>query len=54
MNKFYYLFIIALIFSQDTPYFDGYKAYEYLKKQCEFGPRYPGSEGHAKMKKYLN
>ena len=54
MNKFYYLFMITLIFSQDTPYFDGHKAYEYLKKQCEFGPRYPGSEGHLKMKRYLN
>jgi hypothetical protein len=33
--------------------FDGQQAYAYLNKQCQFGPRNPGSEGHRKCKTYL-
>ena len=33
--------------------FDGDKAFSYIKEQCDFGPRYPGSEGHNSCKKYL-
>ena len=32
--------------AQSVPYFDSNKAFEYINKQCEFGPRYPGSEGY--------
>lgn len=31
-----------------TPQFDGSSALKYLEKQCEFGPRNPGSEGAKK------
>lgn len=33
--------------------FDSNNAFEYLKKQCEFGPRPPGSEAHIKTRDYL-
>lgn len=33
--------------------FDSNRAFDLLKKQCEFGPRPPDSEAHAKTKDYL-
>ena len=39
-------FIINNLFSQTVLYFDGNNAMNYLKKQCDLGPRYPGSKGH--------
>ena len=33
--------------------FDAASAFGYLEKQCEFGPRNPGSEGHKKCLEYL-
>lgn len=33
--------------------FDSNRAFEILKKQCEFGPRPPDSEEHRKTKEYL-
>jgi len=33
--------------------FKGDRAYQYLKEQCQFGPRYPGSPGHKALKEYL-
>lgn len=33
--------------------FDSNNAFEILKKQCEFGPRPPGSEEHKKTRDYL-
>jgi len=33
--------------------FDGEKAYEYLKMQCNLGPRYPGSDGHMALRDTL-
>lgn len=33
--------------------FDSYRAFEILKKQCEFGPRPPDSEAHRKTRDYL-
>ena len=50
--SFCFLFIICfthLAFSQ----FDKNRAYDYLKKQCEFGPRFPGSSGHIPTRDYL-
>ena len=50
-------FAIFLFFSSSnssaTPVFDANKAYEYLKKQCAFGPRFPGSVAHKKTRDYL-
>jgi hypothetical protein len=36
-----------------VPEFDGESAYRYLLEQCEIGPRYPGSRGHAVLQRYL-
>ena len=37
----------------EVPHFSGVKAFEYLEKQCEFGPRNPGSTGHNEFANYL-
>ena len=47
------LLSLNLIISQSIPYFDYNKAFEYIYKQCEFGPRYPGSEGHNSFQLFL-
>ncbi len=39
--------------SQEKPVFNQDKAWEYLLKQCSFGPRNPGSQGHLKCGDYL-
>ena len=41
------------IFSFSIPDFDGDNAFELIKKQCEYGHRYPGSESHNKFADYL-
>lgn len=33
--------------------FNGENAFKYLLAQCDFGPRYPGSEAHERTKEYL-
>ena len=47
------LLLISSLFSQSIPFFDYNKAFDYINKQCEFGPRYPGSEGHNLFQLYL-
>ncbi|MGB9596853.1 MAG: M28 family peptidase [Candidatus Poribacteria bacterium] len=46
------IFILSLNLSA-KPIFDENRAYEYLKKQCAFGPRPPSSEAHKKIRDYL-
>ena len=53
MCKKIFLLYISFAFAQYAPSFDGEVAYDYLLKQCSFGPRYPGSEGHKELKKYF-
>ncbi|RPH99237.1 MAG: M28 family peptidase [Calditrichaeota bacterium] len=36
-----------------VPHFSGEKAFVFLKAQCEFGPRNPGSAGHDRCRDYL-
>jgi len=36
-----------------SPEFDAEHAFQYLVRQCEFGPRNPGSNGHENARKYL-
>ena len=50
---FIVLLFLNLIIAQSIPYFDYNKAFEYLNKQCEFGPRYPGSDGHNSFQLFL-
>jgi len=48
------LLITTVYACGDTkPYFDGDHAFEYLVKQCDFGPRNPGSKGHENNLNYL-
>ena len=56
------LFLVLILFyscntkprnSIDIPNFDSNKAFTYLVKQCEFGPRNPGSSGHLEFSNYL-
>jgi len=37
-----------------TPTFDGEQAYQYLIKQCDFGPRVPGSKAHQECLNFLS
>ena len=53
MKNLVYIFCISMIFSQKVPYFDEKRAMDLLIKQCDFGPRHPGSVGHEKMKIFL-
>ncbi|MBM3211040.1 M28 family peptidase, partial [Candidatus Poribacteria bacterium] len=39
--------------SQAKPVFNADIAFKYLQKQCQFGPRYPGSDAHKKTRDYL-
>ncbi len=46
--------LIAFILSGGSkPEFSGTNAYSNLVKQCDFGPRVPGSEAHKKTKDYF-
>ena len=36
-----------------APKFSGESAFHYLEKQCSFGPRNPGSNGHEQCEEYL-
>jgi hypothetical protein len=38
---------------KQIPEFSGKNAYDYLVKQCDFGPRNPGSAGHRLCRDYL-
>ena len=52
MRNIFIILFFNILLSNNLE-FDGNKAFNYLKAQCEIGPRYPGSEGHKKLIKYL-
>ena len=45
----FFLFSCSKEQSANVPDFDGIKAFSYIEKQCEFGPRNPGSVGHLSL-----
>ncbi len=50
------LFLLSVFVScskSQIPVFDENRAYDYLKTQCGFGPRFPGSPGHKACLDYL-
>ncbi|MBD3291260.1 M28 family peptidase [candidate division KSB1 bacterium] len=49
----YIAVFVNSVFGQKMPHFDAENAFAYLKTQCDFGPRYPGSAGHRECLKYL-
>ena len=53
MKKLTFILIIQFIIGSDIK-FDGNNAFVFLKEQCAFGPRFPGSSGHNKLIQYLN
>ena len=58
MSRLYFLFLICTIFFLQNAYcqvpaFDQDEAFSYLKKQCDFGPRNPGSKGHGDCLEFL-
>lgn len=54
MNYFLLFYLsISFIIAQNIPDFDSQRAMTLLKKQCELGPRFPGSVGHKNMKIFL-
>ena len=54
MKRIIFILIIGFCFSQNVPPFDGNRAMYLLQKQCDFGPRFPESEGHEKMKIFMS
>lgn len=55
MSAVLLIFPILFIMGCNTsvPEFSGESAFHYLEKQCSFGPRNPGSEGHENCKEFL-
>jgi putative aminopeptidase FrvX len=55
MKKSIFILTIILLISCQTNkiQFDGNSAFNWLEKQCEFGPRNPGSEGYFACKDFL-
>ena len=52
MKNIIIIIFINLLFTNNL-IFNGDNAFEYLKKQCEIGPRYPGSDAHKELVLYL-
>ena len=53
MNKLFIILLTVFGYGQNAPPFDGNHAMNLLQKQCDFGPRFPGSDGHNQMKKFM-
>ena len=49
-----YFFLFVCSSAKNIPVFNEQNAFEYLEKQCSFGPRNPNSQGHKKCMKYLS
>ena len=49
----WYVFAFRSQPTSDSSIFDGQRAYEDVKTQVAFGPRVPGSEGHAKIIEWM-
>ena len=47
------VFLSSLIYAEEVPQFDGERAYGFLKAQCDFGPRVPGTSGHRKGLRHI-
>ena len=52
MKYLIYIIIITFCLPIDRT-FNSSRAYNYILEQCDFGARYPGSEGHNKCKNFL-
>lgn len=51
---FVLIFCLQVVCSKgQVPEFDANQAFDYLKKQCDLGYRYPGSQGHRECLEFL-
>ena len=53
MKKFIFITIFLVGCQSDKIQFDGDSAFNWLEKQCEFGPRNPGSQGYIDCKDFF-
>jgi len=53
MLRAFILILMVFCFGQNVPPFHGQRAMNLLITQCEFGPRFPGSNGHTQMKMFM-
>ncbi len=62
MKKFKQIYFLKILFAgllitscsrSQVPQFNKIRAFGYLKTQCSFGPRNPGSQGHRKCLSFL-
>ena len=54
LSILFLIFVNVSCSRSQIPEFDQNLAFEYLRKQCQFGPRNPGSDGHRKCLAYLD
>jgi glutaminyl-peptide cyclotransferase len=47
------LLLLGSCSSSTVPQFDASRAFTSITEQCQIGPRFPGSVGHEKIRKYL-
>ena len=53
MKNIILITFLLICYGQNAPPFDGNRSMDLLQTQCNFGPRFPGSEGHERMKIFL-
>ena len=53
MNKYLLITLLLIGCGAESYKFDEDEAFNYLIKQCEFGPRNPGSEGYFKCRDFM-
>ncbi|MCD4797263.1 MAG: M28 family peptidase [Candidatus Cloacimonetes bacterium] len=56
MNRFVFVFLLSILIisCQDIiPEFNGEESFTFLEKQCELGPRYPGSDEIELCRNYI-
>jgi len=52
-NRLYFLIFLVLGYSNEVVFLNGDRAKQLLEKQCKFGPRNPGSDGHTKAANFF-
>ncbi len=53
MIKYFSLIFLLISCSGKPHYFNENRAFDYLLKQCDFGPRNPGSNGYYKCREFI-
>tara|TARA_B110000438_G_scaffold77179_1_gene77370 strand:- start:1526 stop:2443 length:918 start_codon:yes stop_codon:yes gene_type:complete len=53
MIKYFSIFLLLIGCSGENPNFNEESAFDYLIKQCDFGPRNPGSKGYYECRDFI-